>query len=98
MKRKFNKEHKEWREKILRRDDFKCVVCGNGPKYLNAHHILPSEFSQFALETNNGLTLCPHCHTLGKFSAHKNPLWFTNWLSVRFPHLFAIATRRLHAV
>ena len=96
MKRKFTKEHQEWREKVLSRDNYKCVVCGNGPRYLNAHHLVPSLFKEYQFFENNGVTLCPTCHTLGKFSAHKNPLWFTDWLKKHYPKLYFIAMERLN--
>ena len=95
MKRKFNKEHKDWRKKVLERDNHKCVVCGTGPKYLNVHHLIPSEFKDFEFDVDNGITLCPSHHTLGKFSAHKNPLLFSCWLSNNFSELFDLASRRL---
>ena len=47
---------------------------------LNAHHLVPRQFIEYRLEMDNGITLCVHCHNFGKFSAHKNPLWFANWL------------------
>jgi len=78
MKR--GKEYLKWREEVLKRDGYTCVVCGHGKKYLNAHHLIPRNFKQFALCVDNGLTLCPGCHTLAPHSAHKNPIWFVSWM------------------
>ena len=96
MKRNFtNKEYLEWRKKVLDRDGGLCVDCGRGPKYNNVHHLIPSFFHQYELLVDNGLTLCPLCHTLGKFSAHKNPIWFYGWLKDHKPNLLNIAEARL---
>ena len=95
MKRRFNKAHRVWRDKVLTRDSHKCVVCGKGPKYLNAHHLIPSEFVEFAFDVSNGITLCPHHHTLGKLSAHKHPLWFSEWLAFHRPKMYLKAMERI---
>ena len=95
MKRKYTKEHKAWRAKVLNRDDNKCVVCGKSGKYLNAHHLVPNLFKEYEYTVNNGITLCPHHHTLGRWSAHKNPLWFSNFLHIEYPILSMLANNRL---
>ena len=97
MKRKFkSKEHREWREKVLTRDDFTCQVCKKqSNKGLNAHHIIPSNFKEYEWDPDNGLILCAGCHTLGMYSAHKNPLWFYNWMKSNKPHLHNLAEARL---
>lgn len=74
-KRERNKKDKEWRETILKIYDGKCVICGD-TKRPNAHHIIPRTFEQTRWDLNNGIILCPKHHKFGKFSAHKNPLWF----------------------
>jgi 5-methylcytosine-specific restriction endonuclease McrA len=57
-----------------------CVVCG-ATAHLNAHHLLPKErYPEFKLLTINGVPLCPGCHKFSKYSAHRNPIWFTLWL------------------
>ena len=89
------REYKEWRFLVLKRDENQCVICGHGQKYLNAHHIVPKNFLKYALEVDNGITLCPHCHTLGKWSAHKNPIWFTEWLRINRPKTLILAKERL---
>jgi 5-methylcytosine-specific restriction endonuclease McrA len=46
---------------IRSRDHYKCLVCGNGPKDLNIHHIL--EVSKGGTNRpDNLLTLCKTCH------------------------------------
>jgi hypothetical protein len=76
---KKTREDKEWREKVINRDG-KCIICGKSEGRLNAHHLIPWQFSKYRTKLENGITLCVHHHTLGKFSAHKNPLWFAKWM------------------
>lgn len=53
---------------------------------LNAHHILSKEaYPEFALLAINGIALCPANHKYSKFSAHKNGLWFFEWLKKNRP-------------
>lgn len=73
------KKLSEWSQKVRNRDE-RCVVCGR-TDHLNAHHILPKEnYKEFMYEVLNGVTLCPVHHKFGKYSAHKNPIWFTEFL------------------
>jgi hypothetical protein len=59
---------------------------------LHVHHILPKErYPEFKLLIINGITLCPKHHKYDKFSAHRNPLWFTKWLEQNRPLQFAWA-------
>lgn len=71
-----NKVHKLWRECVLVRFDSKCVVCG-ATKLPNCHHIVSEKlFTYMRYDPDNGITLCPSHHKFGKFSAHKNSLYF----------------------
>jgi hypothetical protein len=48
---------------------------------LNAHHLLPKEsYSEYKLLPVNGCCLCPKHHKYFRYSAHRNPLWFSEWL------------------
>ena len=61
-------EHREWRERVFRRDNFICRNCGaqNGvgkSVYLQAHHIRHvADEPSAAYDIDNGLTLCLDCH------------------------------------
>lgn len=69
----------EWSRQVRERDE-KCIVCGR-TDHLNAHHILPKEtYKEFMFEPINGACLCPTHHKFGKYSAHKNPIWFAEFL------------------
>lgn len=56
-------EVRDWRNKVLTRDNNECVDCGS-IKNLHAHHILHwSSNPEFRLNVNNGITLCGDCHS-----------------------------------
>ncbi|MAH51086.1 hypothetical protein CMI37_35040 [Candidatus Pacearchaeota archaeon] len=96
MKR--DKNYLKWRESVINRDKC-CQICkknGKNGKGLNAHHIIPRNFIKYAYSLKNGLTLCAGCHTLAKYSAHKHPLWFTNWLKINKRTLYNTAMERIN--
>lgn len=86
----------EWSLAIRERDGA-CQVCGKTPDQgrLNAHHIIPKNFLKYKYDLSNGMTLCVTCHQFGKFSAHKNPLWFANWFREQRPYDFLTASQRI---
>jgi hypothetical protein len=80
IKKLRNKCKKLWREKVLARWGSACVVCGE-TKMPNCHHIIPKEmFPLLRYDPIDGIVLCPRHHKYGKFSAHRNPLWFVDIL------------------
>lgn len=56
--------YREWRTLVFKRDNYKCVICGNAKGCnLEADHI--KEFAlypELRLDINNGRTLCKSCH------------------------------------
>lgn len=57
-----------------------CAICGR-TDHLQAHHILPKEYYRtLKFDLNNGIPLCPTCHKYGALSAHRNPIYFSDWL------------------
>ena len=69
----------EWSKQVRARDQ-KCIVC-DCVTNLNAHHVLPKEnYKELMYEVINGVTLCPSHHKFGKYSAHKNAIWFSEFL------------------
>jgi len=55
-------ELKIWREKIKKRDNYKCVKCFSR-KRLHAHHIKDwHNFPNLRFDMSNGITLCTSCH------------------------------------
>jgi len=101
MRRRLNtKQHIAWRKAVLERDGG-CVICNKAEKnffYCNVHHLVPSEFHKYEFDETNGIALCPMHHTLGKFSAHKNPLWFYEWMLENRIKQLEIALQRLNEV
>ena len=86
---------RSWSKNVRSRDGFKCQVCGR-TDITHAHHILCKErYPEFKLETDNGITLCPYHHKFGKLSAHRNQLWFSEWLKENFIDLWKLAMQRL---
>jgi len=52
----------EFRETVMKRDGYKCAVCGSNDG-LVAHHIIERKlFNDGGYYVNNGVTLCPECH------------------------------------
>lgn len=77
---------KQWSDEV--RACGHCMICGR-TDFLQAHHILPKEYyHEFQFVVINGVCLCPKCHKFGKWSAHKNPVWFTEWLRKNRPEQY----------
>jgi len=75
--------YKQWREFILKKDNYTCQLCGNR-KFIEAHHIMSFalyEATRYNIE--NGITLCKKCHKkfhrkYGKWifpSIYETPEW-----------------------
>lgn len=78
-KRERNRNDKIWRLSIV--EEYRgCAICGKRER-ANAHHIIPRTFKDTRWDFKNGILLCPKHHKLGKYSAHKHPLWFVTWLA-----------------
>lgn len=91
----FQSQLNHWSKEVRQRDENKCVICGKD-RYIQAHHILPKRFfRKFALEIDNGISLCPAHHCFGKFSAHMNSVWFSEWLKNNRPEQYYTALERL---
>lgn len=57
-------EYNHWRNEVKHRDHNACRRCGF-ENNLHVHHIKPfKKYPQFAVELDNGLTLCGNCHSL----------------------------------
>jgi predicted restriction endonuclease len=69
-----------WSAKVKELADYKCEYCGK-EEYLNSHHIFSRSNHSVRWELENGVCLCSGHHTLiSKFSAHKTPMEFTEWI------------------
>lgn len=57
-----NKRTPEWRNKVIKNDDYTCQCCGLTTK-LEAHHIYGYKLHpKYREDPNNGITLCKYCH------------------------------------
>lgn len=57
------KEYKEFRLRILERDNYKCQECGSSYR-LQIHHLKPkSKYPELIMEPSNCITLCITCHS-----------------------------------
>jgi len=76
---------KLWSEIIKERADYKCEVCGKS-KNLNSHHVFTRSVKVLRWRAENGVCLCPGCHTLSStLSAHKAPFEFVEWFKSKHP-------------
>lgn len=78
-----NPDYNYWRESVLKRDGFKCVVCGD-TEHLEAHHMYGyKENPNLATKVTNGVTLCKWCHKKyhSKYGVKNiNPVDFMNFI------------------
>ncbi len=69
-----------WSIKVKEKAGFKCEYCGlEAP--LNSHHIYSRSNKAVRWDVDNGICLCVGHHTFNsRFSAHKTPIEFIEWL------------------
>lgn len=72
-----------WSKLVKLKSGNKCAVCGS-VKALNSHHIYSRAKMSLRWSTENGICLCVGHHIGVKFSAHKTPTEFTEWLNEKF--------------
>lgn len=92
-----------WSLLVKLKAKMQCEVCGKRSA-LNSHHIYSRSKKSTRWYVPNGICLCVGCHTFSsKFSAHKTPLEFTQWLVkykgqnfIDMLQLRANATSKLH--
>lgn len=70
-----------WSLLVKLKAGMKCEYCGATSKQLHSHHIYSRSKKSTRWHVQNGICLCVGCHTFSsRFSAHKTPLEFTQWL------------------
>lgn len=74
---KMTEEHKLWRKRVYKRDNYTCQRCGATGGDLNAHHKHGiATHPELAFDIDNGITLCKPCHDdfhLRFMGAFQNP-------------------------
>jgi len=72
-------KYKEWRRKILERDDYKCQMCDTDENLMVHHIISLIEDKSKVFDIDNGITVCVECHQLLhpelKVDMRKNPIY-----------------------
>lgn len=69
-----------WSLLVKLRAGMKCEYCGK-TSYLNSHHIYSRSKKSTRWDVQNGVCLCVGHHKFSsRFSAHKTPLEFIDWL------------------
>ena len=90
-----NKLWKECTELVKERDNNQCCICGQSG-LLHVHHILPKErFKDLRFELNNLIVLCPKHHMFSRWSAHKNGIFFSEWLKQNRPNQYKYIQERV---
>ena len=52
----------KWRTSCLKRDNYKCQMCGS-TENIHVHHIKPyKDFPELRTKVSNGISLCKKCH------------------------------------
>ncbi len=59
-------QYREWRERVFKRDGYKCRRCGSDYRICPHHVYGKTAYPEKIYEINNGVTLCRECH----FNAH----------------------------
>ena len=58
-----SKAYKDWRNSILKRDDYTCQICRIRGGKLHVDHIKPfCDYPKLIFENSNARTLCIECH------------------------------------
>lgn len=68
-----------WDQLVRVRARDMCEVCGKR-RGLNCHHIIGRQNRRLRYDVRNGCLLCAKHHVLGTESAHKDPVWFYDWM------------------
>jgi hypothetical protein len=92
-----------WSEKCRSSVDYTCIICGakqardgavpDGDKLVkkvDAHHIVGKEIrnSFFRFNLINSSCLCSKCHKFGNNSAHRNAVFFIDFIQKNYPEKF----------
>jgi 5-methylcytosine-specific restriction endonuclease McrA len=71
-------QYREMREQVLKRDNYKCVICGcDDRKKLRLDHIKPFELHlELALDPNNCRILCKSCDFKYGYNHNRGRKWW----------------------
>lgn len=79
-----------WSDIVLQRAGHRCERCKGGwVDTIHPHHVKAKKsWPSLRHEPENGVALCPDCHTLGPDAAHRKPRAFLLWFKSRWPGRF----------
>ncbi len=82
-----NKADRAWSLLILRKNDGRCMVCGEPA--VDPHHLISRSLAATRHSLTNGIPLCRSHHSMNpRMSAHLCPLAFAEWLRTKDPTLY----------
>lgn len=65
------------------------MLCGAGPKGVNAHHIEDYRLNKrLRYDPDNGISVCPRCHKFGLTSVHRSGVTIAVYLTEVIPKRF----------
>ena len=81
------KNLKQWRQKVLKRNNYTCQDCGSSTGKFIAHHLKSAFcYPELKLKLDNGTTLCRRCHSKRKgFALKFLGMWNTRGYLARMP-------------
>jgi 5-methylcytosine-specific restriction endonuclease McrA len=91
-----NKLDKKFREVINERDNATCQYCNNPGN--NVHHIVGRRNRSTRWLVENGLLLCPGCHTFRTDSFHQDPLVSATWFMGKYPERYSKILERKNKI
>lgn len=60
---RYNTHYQMWREGVFKRDNYRCQICGEKGRYLQAHHIvMVKDNEDLKYDIDNGVTVCAEHH------------------------------------
>lgn len=83
---------KKWRSDILKRDNYKCVICeeDNIDLLQAAHKKSREEYPELQYDLNNGKTLCLKCHADNSLKYLKNLILSSNCRNKNKVYLYCL--------
>jgi 5-methylcytosine-specific restriction endonuclease McrA len=95
-KPELNKLDKRFREVINERDNGTCQYCGGSGN--NVHHIVGRRNRSTRWLVDNGILLCPGCHTFRTNSFHQDPLETITWFEETYPERYQAINERKNKI
>jgi 5-methylcytosine-specific restriction endonuclease McrA len=79
LRREEKSRDSDWRNAVREKYGFKCTVCGS-EKEIQLHHVVSRTNQAVRWYVPNGVPLCANHHVNYFNSAHRNTLWFIDFI------------------